>query len=225
MSTAASLRGDSLLRVPGSAGTLRGFRAWAVSDGFPRRGRISYLRGELLIDMSAEELETHNKVKSEVGRVVANLAHEHDLGTFYSDRTLLTNETAELSTEPDGTFVTWETAQSGRVRCVPREGEPGEYLELAGTPDWVLEIVSSSSVKKDTELLFEAYHRAEIPEYWLIDARGDEISFRVFRDRPDGYAPVAPTDGWVSSRVFARRFRLERERDRLGNWKYTLRVK
>ena len=224
MSTAPSLRGEAFIHVPGSAGTLRGFRAWAVSDDFPRRGRISYIRGELLIDMSAEELETHNKVKSEVSRVIANLAHEHDLGTFYSDRTLLTNEAADLSTEPDGTFVTWEAVQTGRVRCVPREREPREYLELAGTPDWVLEVVSSSSVKKDTELLPETYHQAGIPEYCLIDARGDQINFQILLHHAGGYKPVPPREGWVLSGVFQRRFRLQRDRDRLGNWKYTLHV-
>ena len=31
---------DGLIRVPAGASTLSGFREWAISDEFPRRGRI-----------------------------------------------------------------------------------------------------------------------------------------------------------------------------------------
>jgi Uma2 family endonuclease len=37
-------------------------------------------------------------------------------------------------------------------------------MELEGTPDWVLEVVSQSSVAKDTKWLRESYHKAGIPE-------------------------------------------------------------
>src|SRR4051812_19313081 len=100
--------------------------------------------------MSPEELESHNKVKSEVGRVLCNLNEGLDLGEFYGDGTLVTNEAADLSTEPDDTFVTWESFEAGRVRLTPREDGPGQFIELQGAPDWVLEVVSRSSVAKDT---------------------------------------------------------------------------
>src|SRR5262249_26589734 len=96
--------------------------------------------------------------------------------------------------------------------------------ELEGTPDWVLEIVSDSSVEKDTQELRSAYHRARIPEYWLIDARGDEIVFLILLRRRKGYAAAAVRDGWQRSKVFGRGFRLERERDEFGLWEYTLHV-
>jgi len=213
---------DALIHVPAAAWTLAGFRGWAVSGDFPTQGRISFLQGELLIDMSAEEIESHNKVKSEVGRVVGNIAHDEDLGTYYSDRTLLTNELAGLSTEPDGTFASWEAFQLGRLRSISREGRPSEHLELEGTPDWVLEVVSRNSVKKDTQILPKAYHVAGITEYWLIDARGKDVRFQILIHGPDGYRKVQEQRGWLRSQVFQRLFRLRRERDRLGNWKYTL---
>src|SRR5262245_48425128 len=87
--------------VPPSAYTLEGFRAWATSDDFPTRGRLSFLDKEIYVDMSPEKIETHNKVKTEVSRGIANLAVKHHLGEFYSDRTLITNVDAGLSTEPD----------------------------------------------------------------------------------------------------------------------------
>lgn len=211
--------------VPASAHTLAGFRAWARSGEFPERGRISFLGREIHIDMSPEELETHNKVKGEVGYALIGLNKKRKLGEFYSDRALLTNEEANISTEPDAAFATWETLEAGRLRLVPRENEEGEYIELEGTPDWVLEIVSKSSVTKDTRELREGYYRAGVPEYWLIDARGEEIDFQILVRGPDGYVVTAGRADWQSSPLFGRRFRLTRRRGRMGHWEYTLETK
>ena len=40
---------------------------------------------------------------------------------------------------------------------------PNGYLELEGVPDMVLEVVSRSSVRKDTVLMRQAYWRAATP--------------------------------------------------------------
>ncbi len=101
---------------------------------------------------------------------------------------------------------------------------PSRTLQLEGTPDWVLEVVSQSSVAQDTEWLRVSYHRAGIPEYWLIDARFDELSFQVLRRRRDRFAAVAARGGWYRSQVFGHSFRLERQKNRIGRWTYTLGV-
>ncbi len=213
-----------LIYIPASAATHAGFRAWATSDAFPEKLRASFINREIVIDMSPEELETHNKVKTTVVSALDSLNRRLDLGELFSDRTLVTNAAAELSTEPDGTFVTWASFESGRVRLVPRQDRPGQYVELEGTPDWVLEVVSRSSVRKDTESLRESYHRAGIPEYWLIDAQFDEVSFQILRRRRDRYVAVAPRGGWYRSTVFGCSFRLQRRKNRLGRWAYSLEV-
>ncbi len=213
-----------MLRLPTSATTLEGFRAWAVSADFPKRGRISFLGKELLIDMSPEELETHNKVKTEVCARLTLLTEELDLGEFYSDRTLVVQTAVDLSTEPDGVFVRYETSEAGRVQLVPRRDAEGQFMELTGAPDWVLEIVSRYSVGKDTEDLRRRYFRAGIPEYWLIDARGADILFQILTRRRTDYAAVRPRAGWHKSGVFPAGFRLERQRNRVGRWKYKLLV-
>jgi Uma2 family endonuclease len=186
--------------------------------------RASYINHGILIEMSPEELETHNKVKTEIYRGLANLLVNLDIGHLYSDGTLLTNVAAGLATEPDGTFVTWASFLSGRVRLVPRTDQPGQYVELVGTPDWVLEVRSRSSVQKDTGWLRASYHRAGIPEYWLIDARYAEVSFQILRRRRDRYIVVAPRDGWHRSTVFGHSFRLDRRENRVGGWRYSLEV-
>jgi Uma2 family endonuclease len=210
--------------VPVSACTFAGFRAWCVSDEFPEQGEIFYLDGEIYIDMSPERLNSHNKVKTEITRVLANVVIEDDLGTMYSDRTRIANEAAQLSNEPDAVFASWKSFDSGRVRLVPT-ADGDDFIELEGAPDWVLEILSPSSERKDLEDLPVIYHRAGIPEFWRIDARGEEIEFTILVREADEYRPVSRRGGWQKSRVFGRSFRLERSRDRLGQWEYRLRVK
>jgi Uma2 family endonuclease len=199
-----------------------GFRVWARSPDYPERGQIALVGKELFIDMSPERLDSHNKVKTELTRVLSNLVVEGDLGTFFSDRVLVVNEEAELSNEPDAMFASWASLESGRCRAVPSETDDGDFTELEGTPDWVLEIVSPSSVRKDTRDLREAYHRAGIPEYWLIDARGDEVQFDILVHQPGGYAAAPRRGAWQRSPVFGRLFRLDRQEDRLGRWQFRL---
>jgi Uma2 family endonuclease len=175
--------------------------------------------------MSPESYQTHGKVKSEVARVILNLNRARKLGEFFPDRTLLTNESVGLSTEPDGAFATRRSLKTRRARLIPRENRPDEYDELEGTPDWVLEVVSDSSVGKDTEWLMETYHRAGIPEYWLIDARQEKLSFQILLWRPAGYVPAKQQAGWQRSPVFGRSFRLKRKRNERDLWEYTLQVK
>lgn len=215
---------DGLIRIPSGAATLDGFRAWARSDHFPETLRASFINREIVLDMSPEETETHNKVKTEVSRGIGTLIRGLDLGEFYGDGTLLTNPAAQLSTDPDALFVTWESFEAGRARLVPRGDRPGPFVELEGTPDWVLEVVSRTSVRKDADWLRDAYHRAGVPEYWLVDARFDPIAFTLLRRRRDRYVATSPRDGWLRSAVFGRRFRLDRQRNRAGRWTYTLHV-
>ena len=50
-----------------------------------------------------------------------------------------------------------------------------------------MEIVSPSSVSKDKKHLRECYYRAGIPEYWLIDARGEDVEFDILRRGEEKY--------------------------------------
>jgi Uma2 family endonuclease len=210
------------LTVPPSAFTLSGFRAWVKADHFPERVRVTFLDGEIYLDMSNEELETHVAVKGEIARVLSTLVRNAKLGKYYGDGVLVTNEAAKVSNNPDALFLSWETIETKRVQLIPRERKEGQYTEMEGTPDWVLEVVSDSSVRKDTRRLREAYHHAGIPEYWLIDARGEEIVFQILHRRKNRYAAAPNRQGWQRSQVFGRSFRLVRERDRAGMWEYTL---
>lgn len=214
--------GDShAIEIPRSAYALRGFRDWALSEDFPSRGQFTFVDGELIIEMSPEYFETHNAVKTEITAVVYTYVKNRRLGRFFSDRTLLSNEAANVSTEPDATFARFETFRSGRCQMLdsPR---PGVAQELAGSPDWVLEIVSTSSMRKDKKLLLDRYFAAGIGEYWLIDALGDQIDFQILVADKNAYVPTEAVNGWLRSQVFGCSFQLLREKDEDGLWVYTL---
>src|SRR5262249_25645068 len=131
-----SIHGPAALTIPLSALTLAGFRAWATSDDCPERGRFSFLDKELFVDMSSEEPETHSAVKGEVSFTVMAINKRWKLGRFFLDRVLVTNVEANLSTEPDGTFVLWKTWDTGKITLVPRKDAEEQYMEVQGTPDW-----------------------------------------------------------------------------------------
>src|SRR5439155_9899957 len=121
-------------------------RRWTDDDAFPETGRISFLQGEVWIDMSKEQLFSHNQVKTELTRALAGIVKEGRLGRYFSDGAYLSNVDADVSNQPDGLFASAASLAQRRVRIV--EGRTEGHVELEGSPDMVLEIVSRGSVRK-----------------------------------------------------------------------------
>jgi hypothetical protein len=214
---------DLLVSIPPEAHTLAGFRAWALSDELPEKLRVCFLRGRIYIDMSKEEILSHASVKTAIAGTVFNLNQVSDFGDLFINGVLVTNIEAEVSNNPDMVAVFWESLEKGVVRYLKKKKD-GE-MQIEGSPDWVLEIVSNSSVRKDTRDLRHAYHRAGIREYWLVDARGEEIHFQILHWRKAGFVAAQRDAGWQRSRVFSRWFQLTRSKDRRGGWRYHLAVR
>jgi Uma2 family endonuclease len=214
--------GPKVIVIPREAHTYAGFLKWVSADSFPEKLRVTYYAGDVSVDMSEENIDTHAEVKNAVYPTLYTLLAQQNFGKLYTDGVLLCNEAADVFNNPDAIAARWETLESGRLSFITRNDS---RRALEGTPDWVLEILSDSSVSKDKKLLREAYHRARIPEYWLIDARGDAINFQILSWRQSGYVAVPSKDGWLYSKVFGHSFRLTRERDRLGVWVYNLEVR
>ena len=91
--------------------------------------------------------------------------------------------------------------------------------------DMALEVVSDSSVLKDTVTLRDLYAQAGIPEYWLVDVRGERVVFDIFRLTAKGYVATRKQGGWLKSAVFGKSFRLLQQTDNLGKPEYTLAVR
>ena len=113
----------------------------------------------------------------------------------------------------------------GRVRLIPKaSGEPGRYVEVEGGPDLVVEIVSDSSVQNETGRLPAAYFAAGVREYWLIDARGKELSFQIQHRGTNAFEPMqTDAGGSQPGAVLQCRYCLDRGRHARGHWVYQLR--
>jgi Uma2 family endonuclease len=211
------------LRIPSWVNDLESYRRWARSDDYPERCWVSFLGGEIWVDPGMEQLFSHNRVKTCFTVVVGGLVEVAQSGYWFSDRVALSNEEVDLSTEPDGCFCSFEAIREKRVRLV--EGTEEGFVELEGTPDATLEVVSTNSVRKDTKVLRDLYWRAGVPEYWLVDARKDPLQFAILRHTARGYTPTRAQNGWLKSRVLGRSFLLEVQPDPLGHPRYVLKVR
>lgn len=209
--------------IPEWVRNLKSFRRWADSREFPQEGRISYLNGEVWVDMSREQVFSHALVKTEFGGVLSPLSKKERRGTYFVDGPYLTHVLADFAHVPDGMFVSRESLRLGRVSLI--RGARRGFVELEGTPDMLLEVLSDSSVKKDLQRLQLLYWKAGVPEYWIVDARGEKVRFDILRHTEEGYVAVPKRSGWQASAVFGHSFKLTVRPDELGNPEYTLSVR
>ncbi|HKE19104.1 MAG TPA: Uma2 family endonuclease [Kofleriaceae bacterium] len=210
--------------VPTEIDRLDAFRAWVreLDEDAPR---VHFSRGRVWIQVSTQDYFSHLRLVADLSKRLGLLAEELDIGEYWPDGGWLTNEEVGLSTEPDGFLVLWRTTDSGASRFLerPRRGP----VELVGRADMVLEVVSDSSVNKDTVQLVADYASAGFAEYWLVDGRRAPLSFRLLVLQPGGLYTDAQADeeGFVASPVWGRRFRIDAGVNRAGRPCYTLVVR
>ena len=214
---------DGPVTIPDTVVDLDTFREWLDSGTVPEKAKTWFIDGEVWVDMSNEQVYTHVRLKTEITAKLYALVEAEEAGLLLSDGVLVTNRAADLSGNPDAVFASNETLTSGRLADVP--GKVRGVVELQGTPDMVLEVVSDSSERKDNQTLFEKYWEAGIPEYWIVDARGTDLEFTIYKHAAKGYVAVRKQAGWLKSVVFGKSFKLTRRADKIGKEKFTLEVK
>jgi Uma2 family endonuclease len=196
------------------------FRRWAFSPEFPERGRFAFLAGKLWVDLSMET-DVHNQIKSVISSVLGTIVLNEALGRFFVDGMLLTHPSIRLSNEPDFMFVSKSRFESGAAEL--KKGN--QSMELSGSPDMVLEVVSKSSREKDQVDSMELYARAGITEYWLVDSTIESPELVIMRLVNDRYVAARKHDGRVKSNVFGRSFRLMCRTDSVGLLQFNLETK
>jgi len=200
------------------------FRRWARSDACPEHASVAFLCGTLWVDPDMEQFYVHNQVKAEFTVTLLPLVKADSLGRYGTDGMLISNAEIGLSTIPDGFYFSFDSYRAKRIREV--SGSKNGCTEFDGVPEMVLEIVSNSSEKKDLVDLRLMYWRAGVQEYWLVDARTEEVSFDILKLGERGYLEVKRlSGGWVRSDVFNRQFRLAAGRDPIGKPLYSLEAK
>lgn len=221
----ASILVDEQCLIPDGLATLADFRRWAASPEFPPRGRIDWIGSRIEVDMSPEDIFMHGTLKTEIVGVLWKLAKPRAMHLFTGE-TRVSSAAGDVSAEPDVVAVSEDAIDAGRVRLIPSAtGKPDRFTELEGAPDLIVEIVSDASVAKDTRRLPAAYHAAGVREFWLVDARGAEVSFTIHRRADAGYVAAVAADGFARSDVFDCGFALRRSRNPHGRFVYDLLVR
>ena len=220
-----SISFQNRVEIPFDVGTLDRFRLWSQSGEFPQRGRIDFIDGRIEVDMSPEQAFSHGTPKVELVRVLGYLVKDADNGMLFSDGVRLVNTVANLSSEPDLLFISDAAVATQRIRLIPSRTQPDDGVEFEGTPDLVVEIVSRSSVRKDTVRLQRAYFEAGITEYWIVDARRS-LKFVIQMRGETGFVPrPISADGYQRSTVFEREFNLVRRQSPSGRIVFDLNVR
>lgn len=224
MARAHAIISEDDFHVPAAALTFDGFREWAQSEDFPETGRIDFLAGRVEADMSPEELGTHGLVKSAIALGLGNLNSEKRLGYLFIEKARVSSPEAQLSVEPDLVFVSGDSLREGKTRFRSWSARNPERLtEIEGAVDLAVEIVSNSSVRKDTKILPPLYARAGVPELWIADARGKDLRFEIHTLDAGVYVQVEPdVEGWIRSPRLAGLFRLIRRPAPFVRWDFTL---
>lgn len=198
------------------------FRDWVHGGDLPEKLKVHFINGHVWMDLM-EELFSHNRAKLAIAVAIETLCQSEELGMFFTDGALYSNDAADLTTGPDGIFVSAASLHARRVTFTAGRTTQAEATEIVGTPDLVVEVVSPSSVTKDLVNLMAAYHEAGIREYWVADVR-DDVQFTIHRRSPKGYVAVRKVRGWSKSDVLGRSFRLV-QREQFGLLDFVLEVK
>lgn len=215
---AGSVLFEELVEVPLGIASLADFREWCHSDSFPENGRIDYIAGRIEVDMAPENIGFHGAPKGDIFGELLLLLRETNIGRVFTDSTRIASPAGDVSAEPDIVLVTHQSLRNKDVRLVPtKDAKEGSYIEFEGAVDLVVEVISPSSVKKDTERLFDAFQKAGVREYWIVDARQTSSRFLLYQNGPDGFVLSEPDEqGFRSSIVLGRHVRLDRTNDEHG---------
>src|SRR3954463_16744815 len=100
---------DVPVSVPFGISDIEAFRRWTDADDFPEEGHIWWLKGEVWVDLSKEQIFSHVLVKTRYTRVLDLLAEQEQLGLYLTDGVLLSNFAADISGNPDGLFLSAAT--------------------------------------------------------------------------------------------------------------------
>jgi Uma2 family endonuclease len=221
---ANSLLIEERIEIPLRVRSFQQFRRWALSDTFPEQARIDYVDGCIEVEMSPEDLFCHGTPKTEIIIVAGQRVKRLKLGRLFTDRTRVSFPKLQVSVEPDIVFVSHKALAAGRVKLTAKAGAvPGRFVELRGAVDLIVEIISDSSEAKDKRRLPKAYYEAGVREFWLVDARGEELLFYIHRRGKAGFRRVKPdANGWQRSAVLRCSYRFHRERDAADLWTYEL---
>jgi len=217
---------NGVVFLPGWVDDLESFRRWTRSENFPQHGSISYLEGNVWVEVEAtnrlhsQKVLAQSLLETEISMVLAAMAKSSRRGRLIGAGTLMTAREANVSTEPAMMFVSYEALREGRARVDAGAGS----VEVEGGPDAAIEVTGPASAQKASALQ-GLYWKAGVREYWVAEPGGEQPRFEILRHTTRGFRPTRSTEGWMKSAVFGHSFRLSATRGTDDLPEYTLEVR
>ena len=120
----------------------------------------------------ASPSRNHQFIAGEVHRQISNFIMENkgSCKPYISPIDVQLDQDDKTMVEPDVAIV-----------CDP---SIEKYRVIYGAPDFVLEVMSPSTSKKDATLKLRKYMQAGVREYWLVDPMEGMVTVYVFGDKP-----------------------------------------
>lgn len=138
-----------------------------------------WVDGEVIVFMPPKT--KHERLSRLLYYLLGLFVEHFGLGEVFDAPFEMVLQPGKLSREPDLLFVAREHAH--RISAE----------RLNGPADFVIEIISDSSVTRDRETKFAEYQAASIPEYWMVDPRPGRSLLHPFALSPAGiYEPIRP---------------------------------
>jgi len=135
-------------------------------DALPDDGnRYELIEGDLFVTPAPRA--KHQRVVMELASILHTYAKAHKLGVVLPAPTDVRLKLRDTRVQPDILFVSAERADV-----------IGDQ-EVSGAPNLVVEVLSESTKRADLEEEREAYERAGIDEYWIIEP--DQCWMLVYR--------------------------------------------
>lgn len=141
-----------------------------------------WVDGEVTVFMPPER--THQRIVKFLVLLLDDFIEEFELGEMLPAPFEMKLRAGRSYREPDLLFV--------RTEHLERMDEK----RLVGPADLAIEIVSEESIERDRREKRQEYEAAGIPEYWVIDPLGEEISVTMLALNAGGvYEAIEPDSG------------------------------
>ena len=127
------------------------FYEWITPDM-----KAEFINGEIIEHSPASE--THKEIAAYLYHVANAYTDSHDLGVVRYEKAMINLTRNDY--EPDVAF--WKKAKATKF-----DAAQTHYP----APDWVVEILSDSTAKRDRGVKFDDYAAHGIKEYWIIDSK------------------------------------------------------
>ena len=118
--------------------------------------KVEFINGAIIEHSPATE--GHNEISSYVSRITSIYTDAQDLGVVRYEKAMISLTRNDY--EPDIAF--WEKSKAEKFKATQTHYP---------APDWVVEILSQSTAKRDRGVKFDDYAAHGIQEYWIIDSK------------------------------------------------------